>query len=274
MTSQKCILLEVGITKIMGKSKKIDLKSAILFQGKFSKNDVICKFNEASSRKIDPIIEKKAQIVWQKTLLEAKEKGKKIWDQPVYRLEKYEAARKKCKLEFSTIPFSIRSSFKDYTEDLIKKGSGYLPMATYSSIFIETASGSFVFGEKSDHYMANRKFTYIGGVFNRSEEKNEQIDIFRESENEVKEELEVASTDITYFRLLGAFRSESLNVGFIFYCKLKLTDKELMKKFEDRNDNELKSLFFVKRDKVRDVGVNVIGKEPEMVDIFENNIHE
>ena len=271
---RKCIITKVSIIKITRKSKYINLKSAILFQGNFSKNEITCKFNEISSRKIDLILEKKAQEVWRKTLEEAKEKGKKIWDQPVYRLENYEVSKNKCSLEFSTIPFSIRYSLKDYSRELIKKGAEYLPMATYSSIFIETASGSYVFGEKSDHYMTNRKFTYIGGVFNRFEEKYEKVDIFRESENEVKEELEVANSDIASFRFLGTFRSESLNVGFIFYCKLKLTDKELMKRFEDRNDNELKSLFFVKRDKVRDVCINLIGKEPEMVDILENNIHE
>ena len=48
----------------------------ILFHSNFSRKDVVCKFNEASSRKIDPVVEKKARQIWQQKMREAKKSGK------------------------------------------------------------------------------------------------------------------------------------------------------------------------------------------------------
>lgn len=248
------------------------MNSKILFQGKFSKNNVKCKYNNVSSRKIDHDIEEKTKQIWQQKIEEAKKNSKKIWDQLVYRLESFSVDGDRCELEFSTIPFSIRSSIKDFISDLIKNGDEYLPMAAYSSIFIETIDGNFVFGEKSDEYVANRKYSHIGGVFNKSEEYDGNPDLFNESSKEVKEELGIEDDDIEEIKLLGAFRSESCNVGFVFCCELKLTKDEVIEKFKKRNELELKNLFFAKREDLRDVGVNKIGKEPELVDIFEQNI--
>lgn len=250
------------------------MNSKILFQGNFSKNDVTCKYTEVSSRKIDPVIEEKAKKVWQQKTEEAKKDGKKVWDQSVYRLDRFHINENMCELEFSTIPFSMRSSIKDFTNDLMKKGEEYLPMAVYSSVFIETIEGNFVFGEKSDKYVANRKYSYIGGVFNRSEEHDGDTNLFNASSNEVKEELGIEESDIEEFNLLGAFRSESCNVGFVFYCRLKLTKDEVMDKFKKGSDLELNNLFFARRKDLREVGINKIGKEPELVDIFKQSINE
>lgn len=247
--------------------------SKILFQGNYSKNNVTCKYIEVSSRKIDPIIEIKVKKLWQQKVEEAKKNGKKVWDQSVYRLEKFHVNRNMCELEFSTIPFSIRSSVKDFTNDLMKKGEEYLPMAVYSSVFIETVEGNFVFGEKSDEYVANRKYSYIGGVFNRFEEHDGDVDLFNALSNEVKEELGIEESDIEEFKLLGAFRGESCNVGFVFYCRLKLTKEDVVDKFKDGSDLELNNIFFARRKDLRDVGINKIGKEPELVDIFEQSIN-
>jgi len=155
---------------------------------------------------------------------------------------------------------------------LIKKGEDYLPMAAYSSIFVETADGSFVFGEKSDKYAANRQYSYIGGSFNRSKKDSDSIDLFEASLAEVREELGIEKKDIEQFRLLEALRSESCNVAFVFYCKLKLSKEKIMGKFKKRNELELKSLFFGKKEDIREIGVDKIGKEPELIDVFEQNI--
>jgi len=66
------------------------MNSKIFFQGNFSKIDVACKYTELSSRKIDSVIEEKTKQVWQQKIQKAKKEGKKIWDQPVYRLESFQ----------------------------------------------------------------------------------------------------------------------------------------------------------------------------------------
>ncbi len=249
------------------------MNSKILFQGSFSAQDVTCKFHKVSSRKIDPGIEEKTKQIWQQKLKEAKKQGKKIWDQPVYRLERFQVDGNVCQLELSTIPFSIRSSIKEFTDDLAKKGEEYLPMAIYSSIFIETADHDFVFGEKSDKYVTNRKYSYIGGVFNKSADKNDK-NLFAAASDEIKEELGIEDKDVEEIRLFGALRTESGNLALVLYCQLKLTKNEVIKKFEKRNELEMENLFFAKKDEVRSVAENKIGKELEFVDIFEQSSNE
>jgi len=250
------------------------VNSIILFQGNYSNADVVCKYNQQSTRKIDPSIEEKTKQIWEEKLQAAKESGKKMWDQPVYRLDNFHLDKNKCELSISTIPFSIRTFIKDFTDELLKKGEEYLPMALYSSVFIETADGYFVFGEKSDIYVSNRKYSYIGGVFNKSETQDDIPDPFSSSSSEVIEELGIDSTDIKEFKLLGALRSESCNVALVFYCKLKLNRNELIEKFKLRNELEMKDLFFSKKEDVRDVCINKIAKEPEFFDIFKQSLNE
>src|SRR4030042_3758405 len=245
------------------------MNSKILFKGKFSKNEIVSKYNKVSLRCVDPVIENKAKQIWQNKVREARIAGKKIWDQPVYRLDDFFVDKNKCGLKFSTIPFSIRISIKDFTDELFYKGEKYLPMAVYSSIFVETSDGKFIFGEKSDKYATNRKYSYIGGVFNKSLEYDDEVDPFAASCNEVIEELGIDTKDIESFFLLGALRTESCNVALVFYCKLKLIKDEVIKKFRNRKDLELSDLFFAKAKELKDVGVNKIGKEPEIVDFYE-----
>lgn len=245
------------------------MDNTILFQGSFSQNQVTCYYNASNQRKIDPVIEKKAKQIWAQKVDEARSQGKKMWDQPVFRLDNYEAEEQNCKLTFSTIPFSIRSCIKDFTHELVEKGEDYLPMATYSSIFIQTKDGEFVFGEKSDNYMTSKTFTYIGGVFNK-EKGQRNINLFESARSEIYEELGLSQEDLESFELLGAFRSESCNVGFIFHCKLNLGMADLSKRFESRNDLELKDLHFVEKEDINMFSNEKIGKEPEIIRILEN----
>jgi len=249
------------------------MKAKILFQGRFSKSDVVCKYSSISPRKINTEIENKAKQIWEEKSEEAKGQGKKMWDQPVYRLDDFTLNKGRCFLTFSTIPFSIRTSVKDFTEQLIEMGKEYLPMATYSSFFIETEEGNFVFGVKSNIYVTNRSFSYIGGVFNQEKGDCSHPPLFDDSLKEVKEELGIVDSVINDFRLLGAFQSETCNVGFIFYCKVKLSADEVKGCFEEHNDLELKELTIVELRDLRDFCIKKIGKEAEIVDIFEQTMN-
>lgn len=248
------------------------MNSKILFQGSFLSSDVNCKYQLQSSRKIDPTIEEKAKQKWEQKLQEAKKSGKKMWDQLVYRLDSFSCDTNKCELLLSTIPFSIRASITEYLDSLIKRGDDYLPMALYSSIFIETADGYFVFGEKSDVYISARKYSFIGGVFNKPEDESSP-NPFDSASNEVVEELGVDISEIKEFKLIGALKSESCNAALVFYCKLSLNQMELIEKFKLRNELEMKDLFFAKKENVKDVCINKINKEVEFFDIFNRSIN-
>lgn len=249
--------------------KNMNIK--ILFQGNYSNQNVTCHFNQQSLRKIDPVIEQKAVQLWQQKIQQAQEAGKKIWDQPVYRLDKFHLDRDNCVLDFSTIPFSIRTSLKDFTEDLVKKGEDYLPMAVYSSIFIETTDGVFVFGEKSDEFVANHKYSYIGGVSNQIDGFKGDPNPFVSASSEITEELGIEDNDIEEVKLLGGLKTESCNLALVFYSKLKLNQKEVMKKFKIGNDLEMENLFFAKKGDLQEVCLHKIGKEAEFFDIFQRS---
>lgn len=250
------------------------MKPKILFQASFSKNEVICEYLPESQRKIDPLIEKLAKQIWQGNLKAAQKLGKKMWDQPVYRLGNFVIDRDVCRLTFSVIPFSIRIGLMDFSDKLAKKGKDYFPMATYSSIFIETADGKFIYGVKSDKFVTNRRFSYIGGVFNRAESDGFTPPLFESAVDEVREELGVLTKDIEKFKLIGAFRSRTGNVGLIFYCKLKHSVSSAQKVFAKKHDLELKNLAIVEKSDLKDFCVNKIGKEVEMFKIFERFANE
>lgn len=242
------------------------MDSRILFTGAYSQTDLTSIYNEISSRKIDPQIERKAGQLWQERVSEASKKKQKLWDASVYRLEDYDCGDG-CKLVFSNIPFSIRMGLQTCTSELLKLGGDYLPMATYTSLFIETEDHNFVFGSKSNQYNTNRTYTYIGGVFNQTE--NVEIDLFESVKSEITEELGVSESMFEKLHLIGAFQSKTGNVGFIFYCKLAIKSEELQKIFNKREDYEIKSIYFVDRNDVREFCTSSIGKESEMVDIFD-----
>lgn len=244
------------------------MTSKILVKGNFSRDDVVCEFSSVTGRKIDPEIEEKAIQIWQQKLEKAEAEGKKMWDQPVYRLDSFKISIGKCTLVLSSIPFSIRSSVQEFTQILADKGDEYLPMALYSSIFIETSDHKFIFGEKSDIYQSNRKFSYIGGVFNPPD-KPLNADPFSAALNEVEEEIGIDRADIKDITLMGILKTVSGNAAMIFYCRLNLSAKEILSKFQNRKEMEMKTLFFAEKKDVRMVGVEKIGKEPEIVDIFE-----
>ena len=242
------------------------MDSRILFSGAYSQTDLTCIYNEKSPREIDPQIERKAKHLWNEKVQEASAKGQKIWDAKVYRLDHFEAGEK-CKLNFSTIPFSIRMGLQTCTSELASLGESFLPKATYTSVFIETDDNVFVFGSKSDKYNTTRTFTYIGGVFNHVE--NVETNLFESVESEILEELGISQSEIKTLLLIGAFQSKTANVGFIFYCKLSISFETLQRICDKREDFELKTIHFVQRDDIRDFCTKRIGKEDEMVDIFD-----
>ena len=246
------------------------MKTSIVFQGNFPKSNVSCTYMKTSSRKIDPVIEEKVQHFWERKVADAQKAGKKVGDQPVHRLENVSIKNGTCTLAFSAVPFRTILGIKNFIQDIEHKGEEYLTKTTFSTIFVETRDGEFLFGEKSNHYVTTRRYSYIGGVFNRDDDPSGKTDLFASASQEVQEELGVSESDFKIFNLLGASSNNFGNIGFIFHCVLKLTKAEVIQKFETNNDLELKSLFFTQKKDIRDISINKIGKEPEVVDIFFN----
>lgn len=216
----------------------------IIFNGKYSEKDVYVE-EINSTRVIDGELESNLIASWKNTLKVAKEKNQKIWDSTIYRLENCGASSQKIHLHLSTIPFSIRLEMNKYTDKIKQLGPQYSPKGIFSSCLVKTSDNKTVFVEKSNTYVTQKKYAWVGGVFSKNEfEINSGNDFFESMKLELVEELGVEKEHITKNILKVGYLTENWNVCFLFSVQLSLTEKELLERFAKYSDEEVKNLIF------------------------------
>ena len=242
----------------------------ILFKGTFKKAKVQIDLNKSTSRKINTALEKKCELVWAKTLAISEKKGYQIWDNTVYRLDKFEQTDNHLRLKLSTIPFRIRISMNQFTEELLNLGGDYYPMAMYSSVYVKTRDDNFVFVSKSNKYHKNRKYSFIGGVINNEDQKLENTkDLWECTKSEIREETGIDDDQIEEVNLKGGYINHTANVCLVFACSLTCNSKELETIFKQKHDKEVENLEFVSRESVRDFVLNKIEIQDNILDILD-----
>ncbi len=207
-------------------------KYQVLFCTDFKRWDVSVK-EIPSSRIIDDKLEEKCRQDWEKDLKEAKNNGQWLWDSETYRLE--EVIRKGRRITFlvSTIPFSVRIEMNKHSGKIEKLGPRYAPMGMYCSCFVRSSDNYLLFIEKSSRLRTNRKHSFVGGIFSKSEKiLGNGNDLFSEVLKEVFEEITVGRTDVARITLKAGYVSENFNVCLIFDVRLKLTAEKIIESFK------------------------------------------
>ena len=229
----------------MEKNMTISQNITILFDGRWTAQNI--EVNEIqSTRLVDRNLESALSVSWNNTVDAARKEGKKVWDSDVYRFEHLELSMEKLYLYFSIIPFSVRLEMNKYTEKIRQLGQSYGAKGLFSSCLVKTVDGYFVFVLKSDTYLTQKKYAWVGGVLSKSEEIiRSGSDLFRSAEREVFEELGVKKEHITETTLRVGYLTENWNVCLLFFVQLSLTKNELQKQFESFSDDEAKDLVFI-----------------------------
>lgn len=222
----------------------LDSDVRVLFQGDWSPETVITdEIN--STRVIDSDFERVLISSWGDTLKVADEKNQKIWDSTIYRFESCKVSSQKLHLDLSTIPFSIRLEMNKYTDKIKQLGLLYSPRGMFNSCLVKTSDDYAVFVEKSNVYVTQKKYAWVGGVFSKSEFIiNSGNDLFESAKREIVEELGVEKEYIIENILKMGYLTENWNVCFLFSVQLSLTKKELSERFRKYSDDEVKNLIF------------------------------
>jgi len=222
----------------------------ISFSGNWRADSVLIS-EQKSSRHEDKDLSMKAIKSWKATKDEAESKGQKIWDSLVYRFESCLISNDSIKLQISTIPFSIRYGMNKFTEEIKMLGLSYSPKGMYASCLVKTKDNRFVFIEKSNKYVTNKKFAWVGGVLSKSEtEIKTGSDLFQAVAKEVIEELGIDFNDISNFHLQIGYLTENWNFCLLFSLQINLTKQDVQNKFNAHSDGEASQLVFLDVDNI------------------------
>ncbi len=215
----------------------------IVFKDFLAAKSIVIK-EVVSSRIIDSNLEKKCKDKWKTMIIDAKQKGKKLWDSDVYRFESGEIKNGILYLKVSTVPFSIRFPMNFYTEQLENLGANYGSMGMFTSCFVKTLDNKFIFIEKSGKYYSNKKVSFVGGVLSKTEKiLLNGKDLFNEVLKEVREEIGISGVDIDKKIFRCIYITNDKNVCLIFDIFLNKAFNELKNKFSIKNDGEAKELI-------------------------------
>lgn len=225
-----------------------------LIKNKITRKSNIFIRHIKSTRLIDHNLESKVQEEWNSAIERAKLKGQKMWDNIIYRFESIEENKNNIVLQLSGINYSIRTSLSPFTEDVKKLGANeYGAKGCYSSIFIRTSDGKFVFINKFFRANTTNMLSFVGGIYVKDEgEVNNVNNLFDSAEREITEEIGVGTEKITSSSIIAIYESESINYCFVFDVSLSLTSSEVLDSFNTSNDGEAQSLVFIDKSEIRD----------------------
>ncbi len=215
----------------------------IIFKGKLLPTNISIE-NVPSSRKIDQKLENLCNEKWNGLMMDAKMTGKSLWNSETYRLEMCLQKNGILFLKMATIPFSIRLGMNSFVHLVEELGLDYAAMGMFTSCFIKTADEKYIFIEKSDKYVTNKKYAFVGGVLSKTEKVlSGGEDLFGEVFKEMEEEIGVEQTDVDSNVLTRVYITENFNACILFEVKLNKTYSEIVKKFNSKNDGEVKGLI-------------------------------
>jgi hypothetical protein len=236
------------------------MPNTIIFKRDYESNQVT--INEVkSTRLIDQQLENDCAVEWQRNLKEAAETNKDVWDSEIYRFEGVQEDEG-LNLTLSTVPFSVRRPMNKFTERIVELGLDYSAKGMYSSCFVITCDGNYVFTEDGGKYLNRRKYMFIGGVLSKSEKELQTgEDLFGEAQKECFEEAGCWPEDIESTILNAGFITDSCNICLIFTMTLNLTFPQLVERFNQKNDGEAKALVCVEAHEISDFARRLDEKE-------------
>jgi hypothetical protein len=226
------------------------MQAYAILKRKFDLDSITVHYNPTSPWQPDPEIRAKSDALWEQKLQKYKEQGIPAWDGDFYRLDNLEQVKnlrpdEPIHLEMSVIKYryvnTIRD-FMDYYDTHPEAWTNYLSVAA----MIKTVDNYWVLGlrGKSVH---SQKYDMIGGGMHRNElEINNGADIYRNLLKEFREEAGILPEMVANATGVGLIHSTVSNVLLIAKVELNKTKEELIQIFENRLEDEMQSLVFVK----------------------------
>lgn len=215
-----------------------------LLNAKLQKTSSVSISHILSTRKIDDKLENAAKITWEQDCNQAVASGKQMWDSNLYRLEDISNTNNQTQIIFSEIKYSIRKTLSKFTTEIENLGLDYASKGCFSSLFIKTRDNKYVFIEKSDKYITNKKYSFVGGVMCKDECEINTVDaLFFSAEKEITEEIGVDLKHILNNELVSVYLTDTFNYCFLYITTIELTFEEVLDAFKKSNDGEAKAVI-------------------------------
>lgn len=223
----------------------------VLVHGKFTTKDLIVSLTE-STRKIDPIVEGKIDIIWEKMQEEAKLQGKLCYNGLSYRLNTLEQQDGKIILCFGILEYKVRDGLIKIPE-YFALSEEYYRKGCFTCGSVKTSDNKYILVELSGKSMNQNKIELLGGIMETTIPMESGHDIFISFLNELEEEAGITEDDSAELYLRDIYLTDNTNIGFYFESVLTVSSDDLLKRFKNNKDADIKSLAFFTREEYIDV---------------------
>lgn len=218
----------------------------IIVSGKFAPEDLIVSVSP-SNRKIDPAIEGQLDALWEAKKKQADVDGKNCYNGLSYRLNSIEEQDGKLQIDFGTIEYKAWGGLVDIPE-YFDLSEGYWRKGCFSTATIKTADSRYLMVELSGRSMNQNTVDFIGGIMETNIAFETGKEVFRSFSDELEEEAGIREEDIKECFLKAVYLEERTNVGFYFEVVLNTSSRELLERFKENKDEDIKSLVVYTKD--------------------------
>lgn len=235
-----------------------------LIIGEYFPDNLKVSLND-STRVIDKEIEAKLESFWIEKKKRADENGQICYNGTSYRLNLIATEDNCINLNFGTLEYKVRSSFKDIInlseiiEDLYPKGC-------YSGATVKTKDDNYLMVELSGKSMNPNKVDLLGGLMETNLKMENGEDIFNSLYMELEEEACLRKKDIKEKYLRSIYLDTYGNVGFYFEVSLDLSSEILLERFKSESkDVDIKNLKCLSKDEYIEVLKNHMSKDKNKI---------
>jgi hypothetical protein len=199
-----------------------------------------------SSRIIVPELEQQFDVLWEEQTKLAKQQGKTLFNSINYRYESFDNHL----LCVSEIDYKIIHLLR-LNKDKLPVGGTIQTLGCNVAVggYLITADEYFVFAEPSGNTMNTSAFDFVGGLYEQDKNGN-QLSLSELYLKEIYEEAGIFKDNITSIQTIGLIQNSRGTVVVINYAICNLTKDEIQAQFDLQHDHELKSLLFIKKDKL------------------------
>jgi hypothetical protein len=221
-------------------------KPELLITGKFRPEDIIVSVSE-STRKIEPSIESKLDLIWEEKIKHASETGKKCYNGLSYRLNSFEESNGKLKIDFGIIDFKTRDGliaipeYFDLPQEYYRKGC-------FACSSVRTADDKYLMVELTGKSMNPNNTEQIGGIMETDIEMKSGESVFECLYKEYQEEIGVEENEIQDCYLQSIYLAAGTNIAFYFESVLSVNSPELLERFKNNTDTDIKSICVYTRE--------------------------
>lgn len=215
----------------------------------------------------EPEIQSQIDKLWEEKVKESEEKWSKLWDWNNYRLVDYKIDDWILLLEVWFVKYRniwASSIIIDQINNLSKKNRWN---GMFVAWLIKSKDNYYILGERSWRYLRKEwELEVLGWVLQPDDIiVNTVWDIYSCLLKELKEEGWIDKIHIIDKKFLWIIRGTNLNFWLIFFIELNLNKEQIIEKFNESNDLEMKNLVFVNESEIEEFLNNESIKDWEIV---------